>query len=128
MTKKKIANLIKQEVQKPTTDNSGAIATTQNTQMADLKLTSESLFEESKELWAKVIEIDREHQLAQLVAAQLWRLTKIVGKPALVLSFSGIRAALITVASPEHRSVLKERFNRSQSVKEENASLELIEE
>ena len=137
MTEKRTAALIEQEVKRPAEDieNSGAlakplperIATTQNTQIAAFKLAGKSLFEESKELWAEFVEADRKHQLAQHVGAQLWRLTKIVGKPALILSFSGIRAAIITVASPEHRAALKERFSRSQLAKGKNASLELTE-
>ena len=50
MSKQRIAALIQQEVQKPTADgdNKAAIATTQNTPLANLQLTSQGLFEESK--------------------------------------------------------------------------------
>ena len=129
MTKKRTATLIEQEVQRPTesTENGSAVTTTRNTQMAELKLTGKSLFEESKELWAEFVAIDKEHQLTQRVSAQLWRLTQAVGKPILVLSFKGIHAAVITVASSENRVALAKRFNHSQPAQAADASLKTAE-
>ena len=130
MTTKDIATLIKQEVQKPTPDseNATALATTSDTQLSetqqvDLSLTSSSLWDESKALLAEFIAFDQEHQLSQKVGAQLWRLTKAVGKPALILSFKGIQSAIVTIADPESRAALMERFNRSDIAKEKEASL-----
>jgi hypothetical protein len=130
MSTKKIAALIEQEVQQPTesAENSSAIATTQNTQLADLKLTGQCLFDESKDLWNEFIEFDKEHQLTQRVGAQLWRLTQAVGKPILVLSLKGIQAALVTVTSSENRAALAERFSRSQPAKAADASLDPLED
>jgi hypothetical protein len=135
MTKRKISTLIRQEVQQPnrgadnnSTDNRGAIATTQNTAISELQLASQGLFEESKALWDEFIEFDQEHQLAQRVGAQLWRLTKVFGKPVLVLSLKGIQAAIVTVANPENRTALAERFSRSRSAQDAAASLETSED
>jgi hypothetical protein len=130
MTKKRIATLIEQEVQQPTesTENSGAIATTQNTQLADLKLTGKGLFDESKALWDEFVEFDQEHQLTQRVGAQLWRLTQAVGKPILVLSLKGIQAAVVTVASSKNRTMLAESFSRSQPAQRAEASLDPLEQ
>ncbi|PZO46040.1 MAG: hypothetical protein DCF15_20850 [Phormidesmis priestleyi] len=130
MTRKMIAALIKQEVQPLTesTDNSSAIATTQNTALADLKLTGQGLFDESKALWNEFIAFDQEHQLAQKVGAQLWRLTKAIGKPALVLSLKGIQTAVVTVADADKRAALVERFSRSQTAQAAGSSLEETED
>jgi hypothetical protein len=130
MPTKKIAALIEQEVQPPTesADNNSAIATTQNTQLAELQLASQGLFDESKALWEEFVEFDKEHQLAQRVGAQLWRLTKVVGKPALVLSLKGIQAAVVTLTNPENRAALAERFSRSRSAQDADAALETLED
>lgn len=135
MTRKRIAALIEQEVQQPTesttnksTTNSSAMATTQNTALADLQLTSQGLFDESKALWQEFIAFDQEHQLAQKVGAQLWRLTKAIGKPALVLSLKGIQTAVVTVANADKRTALIERFRRSQTAQAAGASLEATED
>lgn len=130
MPTKKIAALIEQEVQPPTesAENSSAIATTQNTPLAELQLASQGLFDESKALWEEFVAFDKEHQLAQRVGAQLWRLTQVVGKPVLVLSLKGIQAAVITVSNPENRAALAERFSRSQSAQDADASLETLED
>jgi hypothetical protein len=130
MPNKKIATLIEQEVQQPTesAENSSAIATTQNTQLVDLKLTGQSLFDESKALWNEFVEFDKEHQLTQRVGAQLWRLTQAVGKPILVLSLKGIQAAVVTVASAKNRAALAERFSRSQTAQKAGASLDPLED
>ncbi|PZO45277.1 MAG: hypothetical protein DCF15_21695 [Phormidesmis priestleyi] len=135
MTRKRIAARIKQEVQQPTestdnksTNNSSAIATTQNIAIADLQLTSQGLFDESKALWNEFIAFDQEHQLAQRVGAQLWRLTKAIGKPALVLSLKGIQTAVVTVANADKRTALIERFRRSQTAQAAGASLESTED
>lgn len=92
MPTKDIAKLIKQEVQKPTPDseNATALTTTSDAQLSDPQqvdrsLTSSSLWDDSKALIAEFIAFDQEHQLSQKVGAQLWRLTKAVGKPALIL-------------------------------------------
>ncbi|MGD1863160.1 MAG: hypothetical protein ACFB0D_01265 [Phormidesmis sp.] len=126
MTKHRIATLIQQEVQKPTADgdNKAAIATTQNTPLANLQLTSQGLFEESKTLWQEFVAFDQEHQLTQRVGAQLWRLTKAVGKPALVLSLKGIQTAVVTITDADKRAALVEHFSRSQPAKAAEASLE----
>lgn len=130
MTNKRIATLIEQEVQKPAEDidNSSAITTTQNTQLAELKLTSQGLFAESESLWKEFIAFDREHHLTERVSAQIWRLTKVIGKPVLVLSLKGIQTAFVTVANAEKRTALVERFSRSQVARESEASLEPAEE
>ena len=129
MTTKDIAILIKQEVQKPTPDseNATALTTTSNAQLSEPQQidlsSSSSLRDESKALLAEFIAIDQEHQLSQKVGAQLWRLTKAVGKPALILSFKGIQSAIVTIADPESRAALMERFNRSDLAKDKEASL-----
>ena len=129
MTTKDIATLIKQEVQKPTPDseNATALTTTSNAQLSEPQQidlsSSSSLWDESKALLAEFIAFDQEHQLSQKVGAQLWRLTKAVGKPALILSFKGIQSAIVTIADPESRAALMERFNRSDIAKEKEASL-----
>ncbi len=129
MTKKRIATLIEQAVNQPAPpEEDSAIATTRNTQLAELKLTSQGLFDESKALWKEFIAFDREHQLTERVGAQVWRLTKAVGKPALVLSMKGIQAAIITVANPEKRAAISDRFRRSQPAQVAEASLEPVEE
>ena len=130
MANKRIATLIAQEVQQPTdsTDNSSAIATTQNTAIAELKLTSQGLFDESKALWNEFVAFDQEHQLTQRVGAQLWRLTKAIGKPALVLSLKGIQTAVVTVANADKRAALKERFSRFSADQTTDASLETVED
>jgi hypothetical protein len=138
MTKKRTATLIAQEVKRPTesADNSSAlekpshqgIATTQNTQLTELKLTSQGLFDESKALWEEFVTFDQEHQLAQRVGAQLWRLTRVVGKPVLVLSLKGIQTAIVTMSSPESRAALAERFSRSQAAQDAAAALETVED
>ena len=129
MANKRIATLIAQEVQPPTesTDNSSAIATTQNTPLAELKLTSQGLFDESKALWQEFVAFDQEHQLTQRVGAQLWRLTKAIGKPALVLTIKGIQTAVVTVANADKRAALKERFSRFSADQTTDASLETVE-
>ena len=129
MTTKDIATLIKQEVQKPAPDseNATALTTTSDTQLSEPQQvdlsSSSSLWDESKALLAEFIAFDQEHQLSQKVGAQLWRLTKAVGKPALILSFKGIQSAIVTIADPESRAALMERFNRSDIAKEKEASL-----
>lgn len=130
MPTKDIAKLIKQEVQKPTPDseNATALTTTSDAQLSDPQqvdrsLTSSSLWDDSKALIAEFIAFDQEHQLSQKVGAQLWRLTKAVGKPALILSFKGIQSVIVTIADPESRAALVERFNRSDLAKEKEASL-----
>ena len=130
MTKKRIAALIQQEVQKPVdrAESSSAIATTQNSEIANLQLTSQGLFDESKALWQEFIAFEQEHQLTQRVGAQLWRLTKAVGKPALVLSLKGIQTAVVTVADADRRAALVERFSRFSAERETKASLEATEE
>jgi hypothetical protein len=128
MPNKRIAALIAQEVQQPTksADNS-AIATTQNTPLAELKLTNQGLFGESKALWDEFVAFDKEHQLTQRVGSQIWRLTKAIGKPALVLSLKGIQAAVITVVNPENRAALVEHFSRFRAAQATDASLETLE-
>jgi hypothetical protein len=130
MPTKKIATLIEQEVQPPTesAENSSAIATTQNTPLAELQLASQGLFDESKALWEEFVAFDKEHQLAQRVGAQLWRLTKVVGKPALMLSLKGMQAAVVTLTNPENRAALAERFSRFRSAQDANASLKTLED
>jgi len=130
MANKRIATLIKQEVQSPTesTDDSRAIATTQNTPLAELQLASQGLFDESKALWQEFIAFDKEHQLTQRVGAQLWRLTKAVGKPALILSLKGIQTAVVTVADADKRAALVERFSRFSADRTTDASLETAED
>jgi hypothetical protein len=130
MTKKRIAALIKQEVQQPaeSTDNNRAIATTQNTPLAELQLSSQGLFDESKALWEEFVAFDVEHQLAQKFGAQLWRLTKAIGKPALVLSLKGIQVAVVTLINPENRTALVEHFSRSQSAQDAEAALKTVED
>ena len=129
MTTKDIATLIKQEVQKPAPDseNATALTTTSDTQLSEPQQvdlsSSSSLWDESKALLAEFIAFDQEHQLSQKVGAQLWRLTKAVGKPALILSFKGIQSAIVTIRDPESRAALMERFNRSDLAKEKEASL-----
>ena len=129
MTTKDIATLIKQEVQKPTPDseNATALTTTSGAQLSEPQQidlsSSSSLWDESKALLAEFIAFDQEHQLSQKVGAQLWRLTKAVGKPALILSFKGIQSAIVTIADPESRAALMERFNRSDLAQEKEASL-----
>ena len=130
MTKKRIAALIQQEVQKPVdrAESSSAIATTQNSEIANLQLTSQGLFDESKALWQEFIAFEQEHQLTQRIGAQLWRLTKAVGKPALVLSLKGIQTAVVTVADADKRAALVERFSRFSAERETKASLEATED
>ena len=130
MANKRIATLIAQEVQPPTesAEANSAMATTQNTPLADLQLTSQGLFDESKALWNEFVAFDQEHQLTQRVGAQLWRLTKAIGKPALVLSIKGIQTAVVTVANADKRAALKERFNRFSSDQTTDASLETVED
>ncbi len=130
MPKRNLSTLIEQEANRPApaAEESSAIATTQNTPITELKLTSKSLFEESQELWQEFVAFDKEHQLTERVGAQLWRLTKAVGKPLLVLSIKGIQTAVVTVANPKNRAVLVERFSRSQTAKAAGASLDPIEE
>lgn len=138
MAKKTLATLIEQEVRQPTesTDSSGAltkpshqgIATTQNTQLAELKLAGQGLFEESKALWDEFVAFDKEHQLLPKVGAQIWRITKVVGKPALVLSIKGIQAAAITVTGPESRDSLAKLFSRFSRTQAIDTSLETVED
>lgn len=130
MANKKIATLIAQEVQPPTenAETNSAMATTQNTPLADLQLTSQGLFDESKALWQEFVEFDQEHQLTQRVGAQLWRLTKAIGKPALVLSLKGIQTAVVTVANADKRAALKERFSRFSADQTTDASLKTVED
>jgi hypothetical protein len=130
MSTKKLATLIEQEVQQPTesADDNSAIATTQNTQLAELKLNSQGLFDESKALWEEFVAFDKEHQLAQRVGAQLWRLTQVVGKPVLMLSLKGIQAAVVTVADADKRAALVERFSRFSAAQTTDASLETLED
>ena len=130
MPSKKIAALIEQAVKQPTesAETSSAIATTQNTPLAELQLTSQGLFDESKALWQEFVAFDQEHQLTQRVGAQLWRLTKAIGKPALVLSLKGIQAAVVTVTNPDNRTALVERFSRFSAGKTTDASLETTED
>ena len=122
MPQKKIAQLIEQEV-KATPVDSSEIVTTQTTQLADLQLTTQGLFSESKELWKQFVEFDKEHQLTQKVGAQLWRLTKAVAKPVLVLSLRGVQVGFITLADADKRAELAQRFNRSQPAQAADASL-----
>ena len=128
MPKQQISALIQQEVKRPlpaADDQSSAIiAQTQNTPMADLKLTSQGLFDESKALWQEFVAFDQEHQLTQRVGTQLWRLTKAVGKPALVLSLKGIQTAVVTVANADRRAALVERFSRFSADKQTDVALE----
>ncbi|MEM9092740.1 MAG: hypothetical protein AAGC93_28935 [Cyanobacteria bacterium P01_F01_bin.53] len=135
MSKKDIATLIKQEVQQPdgqpgnnTAEMSSEIAITKNTPLAELQLTSQGLFDESKALWEEFVAFDQEHQIAQKVGAQLWRITKAVGKPALILSFKGIQTAIVTVADADKRTALVERFSHSEAAQTAEASLEQTEE
>ncbi len=130
MANKKIATLIAQEVQSPTesADSSSAIATTQNTALAELQLTSQGLFGESKALWQEFVAFDQEHQLTQRVGAQLWRLTKAIGKPALVLSLKGIQTAVVTVTDADKRTALVKRFSRFSTDQTTAASLETLED
>ena len=142
MSQKRIAALIEQEVKQadvehpnqpaigPANDNAETgdeIATTQNTQIADLQPVSEGLFDESKKLWDDFVAFDKEHQLTQRVGAQLWRLTKAVGKPVLVLSLKGIQTAIVTAADADKRAALVERFSRSEAAQSAAASLEPLE-
>ena len=122
MPKKTLAQLIEQEVTTPI-EESSAITTTQTTPLADLKLTSQGLFDESKALWKQFIEFDQEHQLTQKVGAQLWRLTKAVGKPVLVLTLKGIQVGFVTLTDADKRTELAQRFNRSQPARAADASL-----
>ena len=128
MPKQQISALIQQEVKRPlpaADDNSSAIiAQTQNAPLADLKLTSQGLFDESKALWQEFVAFDQEHQLTQRVGTQLWRLTKAVGKPALVLSLKGIQTAVVTVANADRQAALVERFSRFSADKQTDAALE----
>ena len=129
MTKQQISALIQQEVKRPLPaaddqNNSAIIAQTQNTPLADLKLVSQGLFDESKALWQEFVAFDQEHQLTQRVGAQLWRLTKVVGKPALVLTLKGIQTAVVTVADADRRAALVERFSRFSADKQTDAALE----
>lgn len=137
MTKKTIATLIEQEVQQPTegTDSSAlakpshqGIATTQETQPAKLQLASQGLFGESKALWQEFIAFEKENQLIPQVSAQIWRVTKAVGKPALILSLKGIQTAFITVTDAEKRAALAERFSRSRAAQKADASLKAVED
>ena len=132
MPKQQISALIQQEVKRPLPaddqNSSTLIAQTQNTPMADLKLTSQGLFDESKALWQEFVAFDQEHQLTQRVGAQLWRLTKAVGKPALVLSLKGIQTAVVTVADADRRAALVECFSRFSAEREAKASLKATEE
>ena len=129
MPKQQISALIQQEVKRPLPaaddqNSSAIIPQTQNTPLADLKLTSQGLFDESKALWQEFVALDQEHQLTQRVGAQLWRLTKAVGKPALVLSLKGIQTAVVTVADADRRAALVERFSRFSADKQTEAALE----
>ncbi|KPQ33006.1 MAG: hypothetical protein HLUCCA11_19800 [Phormidesmis priestleyi Ana] len=130
MANKRIAALIKQEVQQPTATESSSheIATTQNTPLAELQLASQGLFDESKALWQEFIAFDKEHQLTQRVGAQLWRLTKAVGKPALILSLKGIQTAVVTVVNADKRAALVERFSCFSAEQTTDASLETAED
>ena len=130
MTKRNISTLIEQEVKRPTppTEENSAIATTQNTPITELKLTGKSLFEESQEIWQEFVAFDKEHQLTERVGSQIWRLTKAVAKPALILSLKGIQTAIITVANPEKRAALAERFSRSQLAQTTDAALDVAQE
>ena len=128
MPKQQLSTLIEQEVKRPLSaaddqNNSAIVAQTQNTPVADLKLTSQGLFDESKALWQEFIAFDQEHQLTQRVGAQLWRLTKAIGKPALV-SFKGIQIAVVTVADADKRAALAKRFSRFSAHKQTDAALE----
>ena len=122
MPKQTLAQLIEQEVTTPT-EESSAITTTQTTPLADLKLTSQGLFDESKALWKQFIEFDQEHQLTQKIGAQLWRLTKAVGKPVLVLTLKGIQVGFVTLTDADKRAELAQHFNRSQAAQAADASL-----
>ena len=126
MPKQSISTLIQQEVKQPApkSEESSAIATTQNTPLANLTLAQKSLFDESKELWEEFVTFDKEHQLTRRVGAQLWRLTKAAGKPVLVLSLKGIQTAVITVADADRRAALIERFSRFSANKQTDAALE----
>ena len=127
MSTKQISALIKQEVERPlpaAEENSSAIAPTQDTQLVELEPTSEGLFDESKALWDKFVAFDQEHQLTQRVGAQLWRLTRAVAKPVLVLSFSGIKAAVVTITDPDRRAEIAERFSQYKPAQEADAALE----
>ena len=122
MPQKKIAQLIEQEV-KATPADSSEIVTTQTTPIADLQLTTQGLFSESKELWEQFVKFDKEHQLTRKVGAQLWRLTKAVAKPVLVLTLKGIQVGFVTLTDADKRAELAQRFNRSQPAQAADASL-----
>lgn len=130
MTNKRIATLIEQEVQKPAEDidNSSAISTTKNTQLTDIRLTSESLFKETQELWKEITAFDKEHQLSGRVGAQIWRLGKLVAKPAFILSVSGLKVAFVTVSNPDNRAALAKWFARSKPAQDAKATLEPVED
>ena len=126
MTKQSIPTLIQQEAKQPAkkSEESSAIITTQNTPLTALTPAQKSLFDESKEIWDEFVAFDKEHQLTQRVGAQLWRLTKAVGKPVLVLSLKGVQTAIVTVVNPEKRAALVERFSQSPAAKAADASLD----
>lgn len=130
MSKRKLATLIEQEVKHtpPTESTDCAITTTQETQLAKLQLASQGLFDESKTLWQEFIAFEKENKLIPQVSAQIWRLTKAVGKPALVLSIKGIQTACITVVDAEKRAALAERFSHSRAAQAADASLEVTED
>ena len=125
MANKNLATLIAQEVTQtePTTEDSSAI-TTQNAPLAQPNSDQETLFDESKRIWDEFVAFDKEYQLTQRVGAQLWRLTKAVGKPVLVLSLKGVQTAFVTIVNPEKRAALVERFSQSPTAKAAEASLE----
>ncbi|PZO10712.1 MAG: hypothetical protein DCF25_20325 [Leptolyngbya foveolarum] len=130
MSTKQISALIAQEAKQPlpADEESSALATAPDTSLTELQLTSQGLFDESKALWEEFVAFDKEHQLAQRVGAQLWRLTKAVGKPVLVLSLKGIQTAVVTIADADKRTALMERFSRSQTAQAADASLEAAED
>ena len=129
MPKQQLSTLIQQEVKRPLSaaddqNNSAIVAQTRHTPVAALKLTSQGLFAESRMFWQEFVAFDQEHQLTQHVGAQLWRLTKSVGKPVLVFSLKGIQTAVVTVADVKNRSALTKHFSRFASDKKIDAALE----
>lgn len=137
MSNKRIANLLAEEVNTQTSPeedvpNSTAITPAhqddQTSAIVEVSPRNEGLFAESRQLFEEVLAFDREHELTAKVTAQLWRLTKMIVKPAFIVTWKGIETAAITVVDPDKRDDFAERFRRAKDKSSVDVSLKAVDE
>lgn len=112
MTKRNLAQLIQEE--------NSALAHKDD---SALQTHSEDLFTESKALWDEFCAFEQQHQIASKVGAQLWRLTKAIGKPALILTLKGTQTAFVTLVNADKRAEVAERFRQFSTDEATDAAL-----